>query len=668
MATQSHFQELAASFQQFLENGFLCDTILITKNKELRAHSILLAAVSPVFRAAFEESLQPGLQYVELTNFDTETVEVALNFIYTGKLILSSRYTQVDHLLKLFGRLRDLGLEASRLNGCEIRFQTSSDDLAKDSTDPNRKIAPNVAKKASSVDGHEAHSLNFATEPVVETVCNGQKTNLAVSQSNGDKNYQDRNVHIAENISESLHSNECMIENDNAGCNHDNKAVVTVDEESGVHNSEIQVAYSHGSDFVHSGGGGGQPSNTLVGFTLGGHCSQNLTDNLFTSLSNERLSSSEPTEIDGSDSEILKVESDLDEGMVELCQGINSVVKDEGEVYDATGAPQGYYLISTDGQTNEQQSSGNEKQRYSCGICGRILTKKAMKSHSLIHSGERPFECSVCGKTFTMAANLLRHSRLHTGLKPHLCHLCGKSFIQKVTLQDHLAIHLSDKKFKCSICGKLFLKSKQLTEHNHRMHGDEMAVDLCPSPGDQGVIVCDLCGKSYTSKFSFRQHVKLHVLEKPYQCIHCDKSFLAKQNLAQHMINHTGEKPYVCKVCGIAYKRKHLLQWHEHIHTGEKPFVCNVCGKAFAYTCSLKVHIRTHTGERPYKCEICGTAYIQSNHLKVHMRTHTGEKPFVCDLCGKSYKNRLDLRLHSNRVHHINITKSRSVATNNNWQ
>lgn len=122
MATLNHFSEIAASLLGFFEKEFLCDTILITRSKQLKAHSILLAAVSPVFRTAFEENSCPGLQYIDLSSFETETVEIALNFIYTGKLLLPVQYAHVGKLPQLFATLKDLGLEAQRLHGCEIRF------------------------------------------------------------------------------------------------------------------------------------------------------------------------------------------------------------------------------------------------------------------------------------------------------------------------------------------------------------------------------------------------------------------------------------------------------------------------------------------------------------------------------------------------------------------
>lgn len=126
MLSLSHVLQTAETLLTYRNEEFLCDTILVAKDCQLKAHSVILAAVSSVFKAAFcTGSFPSGTFQVDLPDVDSEVLQMALDFIYTGELILPSpAYASPSQLSALFSTLQDLGLDIEKLNGSEMKFRT----------------------------------------------------------------------------------------------------------------------------------------------------------------------------------------------------------------------------------------------------------------------------------------------------------------------------------------------------------------------------------------------------------------------------------------------------------------------------------------------------------------------------------------------------------------
>lgn len=81
-----------------------------------------------------------------------------------------------------------------------------------------------------------------------------------------------------------------------------------------------------------------------------------------------------------------------------------------------------------------------------CPLCG-----PDHRSHPA--QGVKEFKCEVCGREFTLQANMKRHMLIHTSVRPYQCHICFKTFVQKQTLKTHMIVHSPVKPFKCKVPG-----------------------------------------------------------------------------------------------------------------------------------------------------------------------------------------------------------------------
>uniref|UniRef100_A0A673FNE6 C2H2-type domain-containing protein n=1 Tax=Sinocyclocheilus rhinocerous TaxID=307959 RepID=A0A673FNE6_9TELE len=185
---------------------------------------------------------------------------------------------------------------------------------------------------------------------------------------------------------------------------------------------------------------------------------------------------------------------------------------------------------------------------YCCNECGKGFKKRGhLLQHGVIHSGARPYACSVCDRRET----LRRHERVHTGEKPFHCDICGKDFREPFHLTKHQTVHSGEKNYKCTLCGKDFGYAQSLKRHE-KLH---LRGDFKPR-------------RSKTKS---------------------DKV----QGSNASTSNQPPPKLYTCEICWKSFRHHfHLTAHHQaiHEHGGEKLFSCEVCGKAFSYSNSLTRH------------------------------------------------------------------------------
>merc|ERR1719400_1570237 len=106
--------------------------------------------------------------------------------------------------------------------------------------------------------------------------------------------------------------------------------------------------------------------------------------------------------------------------------------------------------------------------------------------------------CRLCdpARPFTAYSTLLTHYRSHAGLRPFECSLCGATFTRQHSLNYHLMTHANQTRFTCPHCNRKFRHPTHFKEHVKK-HGEVVQ------------FLCNFCPASLSTQSQYRKHLKM---------------------------------------------------------------------------------------------------------------------------------------------------------------
>lgn len=112
---------------------------------------------------------------------------------------------------------------------------------------------------------------------------------------------------------------------------------------------------------------------------------------------------------------------------------------------------------------------------FTCDHCEKQFTnKKNILRHMETHSPIIP-KCNYCQKAFVYTGSKKQHERLCSKRKVirkigFECKFCHKTYGSRLAHKDHETTHTGERPFKCSICSKTYTKSAALYKHFKVVH------------------------------------------------------------------------------------------------------------------------------------------------------------------------------------------------------